>query len=66
MKEFRLSPAQWRRLSSFDRKMLYYHRLMEEHYMDSSRERAEREADAQRRQRDMMKNMPRQAIPHRR
>lgn len=58
MKEYRLSPSEWRRLLSFDKKVLTYTRMMEQHYLDSYREEAEKKRDIEDRQRQMMKDMP--------
>jgi len=33
MKEFNLSPKQWRETSSVDKKLLYYHMVMERYYL---------------------------------
>ncbi len=62
MKDYHLSPRQWGRLLSFDKKVLTYTRMMEQHYLDSYREEAEKKRDIEDRQRQMMKDMPQQVF----
>jgi len=66
MKDFNLSPAEWRRLPRLDKKTLTYSRMMEQHYMDCVYEDQERKREQEKRQKDMMDNMPKQVIPRRR
>lgn len=66
MKEYRLSPSQWRRLSNLDKKILIYARVMEQHYLDCVYEDQERKRDQEKRQKEMMANMPKQVLPKRR
>ena len=65
MKDYHLSPEQWNRLCNFDRKVLIYTRIMEQHYQDTFMEEAERKRDAEKRQRDMISQMPKQVLPRR-
>ena len=65
MKDYHLSPEQWGRLCNFDRKVLIYTRIMEQHYTDTFMEEAERKRDAEKRQRDMFSQMPKQVLPRR-
>ena len=62
LKDYHLSPSQWRRLSRFDKKVLTYARIMEQHYQDTFLEEAERKRDVEKRQREMMNNMPKQIL----
>ena len=65
MKDYHLSPREWRRLSSFDQKVLIYTRMMEQHYQDVLMEEAEPKREREQRQKDMMSNMPKQIMPRR-
>ena len=60
IKEFKLSPFDWQRLSRFDRKVLMYQRVMEEHYMANMREEMEKEWKKEEQRRKMLAGMPRQ------
>jgi len=66
MKEFNLSPAEWRRLSRLDKKILIYSRVMEQHYIDCIHEEHNRKLEQERKRREMMDRMPKLAIPRRR
>ena len=66
MKDFHLSPTEWRQLPRLDRKILIYSRIMEQHYLDTVHEEQKRKMDAERRQRDFVSNLPKQVLPRRR
>jgi len=66
LKDYHLSPSQWSGLSILDKKILTYCRVMEQHYMDCVYEDQERKREQEKRQKDMMDNMPKQVIPRRR
>jgi len=65
MNDFNLAPAEWRRMSALDRRILHYYRVMRNHYIDSAREAAEQEAERERKARDVMDKMPK-TIPRKR
>jgi len=55
MKEFDLSPGQWRRLSRRDKKILHYFQLVSEFHLDVMRERMRQESEQQRQMTKMPK-----------
>lgn len=61
-KEFHLSPLEWGRLSRFDRLIMMYQRVMEEHYTDTAKEKHEAERKKKEKEREIMnKYMPKLA-----
>lgn len=66
MKDFKLSPLEWRRLSRFEKRALLYHRIVEQYYIDKYHEKLQKEREREQRQRDVMGKMPRLQIPRRR
>ena len=65
MKEYHMTPFEWRRLSRLDRKILIYTRVMEQHFMDTMHEDHERKRELERERQKLMDNMPKQMIPRR-
>ena len=60
MKEFQLTPAEWRGLSRIDRLALHYHRVMESHYLDRMQEEGKRERERDEARRRLMDTLPKQ------
>ena len=64
MKEYRLTPSEWFRLSRIDRKILSYARIMEVYYIEFSPERIKmrkqaKQAEHDRKMKEVMGDMPR-------
>lgn len=66
MKDFRLGPAEWRRLSRFERRCLHYHRVMEQYYIEKHYEKQRKEMEREQKKRELMNKMPRVQMPRRR
>ena len=66
MKDFRISPLEWRQLSRFERRALHYHRVMEQYYLDKHYERLRKEQEREQKKRELMSKMPRVQMPRRR
>lgn len=66
MKEYGLSPDQWRALTRVQRKTLFYHRIMENHYMATQHEKAQLEMEREQRKQKIAQQLPRQVFPRRR
>lgn len=64
MKEYRLTPFEWSRLSRIDRKILNYARVMEVYFIEFSPERIKmreqaKEAEHKKKMQEIMDGMPR-------
>lgn len=60
MKEFNLTPAQWRSMPGLDRRILMYHRVMESHYISEADEEMKRDIERTRDTDRVMSKMPQQ------
>lgn len=58
MREFKLTPAQWKQISRIDRKILYYSRLMESIYMDMDQETNTKINDAEAKRQAFLNSLP--------
>jgi hypothetical protein len=58
MKEFRIGPEEWRRLSRFDKRCLHYHRVMEQYYIDKHHAELRKEQERERKKQELMSRMP--------
>ncbi|MBN2568126.1 MAG: hypothetical protein JXB42_01715 [Deltaproteobacteria bacterium] len=65
MKDFGMTPGQWKNLSRFDKRLLHYHRVMEGYYFGEMTERAERDAGRDRERQEFLNSLPKQRIPRR-
>lgn len=61
MKHFGLSPGQWVRLPRRDKKVLFYHRLMEHFYERKSMKESERKAEQEAARAKFVASLPAQA-----
>ena len=60
IKEFKISPFEWKRLSRFDQKVLMYQRVMEEHYMDTHSEKQAKEHEKEQNRQKFLDRLPKQ------
>ncbi len=63
MKEFHLSPFEWRALSRFDRLLLMYQGVMERYYKVRAMKKQQEEAEAEQRRRNFLSTLPRVRRP---
>lgn len=61
MKAYGMAPGQWRRLSPIDRKILFYTRIMENHYESLPIDKIKRERKMEAAGQQLMTKMPRLA-----
>jgi len=66
MKEFKLNPLEWRRLSRFEKRALHYHRVMEQYYIDKHWQEVKKEQEREQKKRELMGKLPRVQMPRRR
>jgi vacuolar-type H+-ATPase subunit B/Vma2 len=66
MKDFRIGPEEWRRLSRFEKRALHYHRIMEQYYMDKHYEKIRKEQEREQKKRELINKLPRVQMPRRR
>lgn len=63
MKDFGLAPSEWKRVRPLDKKLLHYHRVMEEYYIkvmtEKERDKVERAGNTQ----GFLASLPRQKFP---
>jgi vacuolar-type H+-ATPase subunit B/Vma2 len=66
MKDFHLSPLEWRQLSRFERRALHYHRVMEQYYIDKHYEEIRKDQERERKKQELLNKLPRVQMPRRR
>jgi vacuolar-type H+-ATPase subunit B/Vma2 len=66
MKDFRLGPEEWRRLSRFEKRALHYFRVMEQYYIDKHYEKLRKEQEREQKKRELINKLPRVQMPRRR
>jgi hypothetical protein len=66
MKDFRLSPAEWRRLTRFEKRALHYHRVMEQYYIEKHYEQMKKEREREQKKQEFMSKLPKVQMPRRR
>jgi hypothetical protein len=66
MKDFRISPEEWRRLGRFEKRALHYHRVMEQYYMEKHYETIRKDQEREKKSRELMSKLPMVQMPRRR
>lgn len=66
MKDFRLGPEEWRRLSRFEKRALHYFRVMEQYYIDKHYEKLRKEQEREQKKQELMQKLPKVQMPRRR
>jgi len=60
MKEFHISPRQWKQTTKTDKKILQYYRIMENHYMELSFDKPKRDIEKENDKQKLLASLPKQ------